>query len=100
MSDHDFVFNTAAQRVRFAAGSTETLATELEQIGARRALVLCTPEQRILAESMAAKLGDLAVGVYDKAVMHVPIETARARRSHWTVACPSSRCQRPTRARR
>lgn len=78
MSDRDFVFNSAAQRVRFAAGSTETLATELEQIGARRAMVLCTPEQRILAESMAAKLGDLAVGVYDKAVMHVPIETARA----------------------
>ncbi|MFN3734793.1 maleylacetate reductase [Comamonas testosteroni] len=78
MSDRDFVFNTAAQRVRFAAGSTEALATELEQIGARRALVLCTPEQRALAESMAAKLGELAVGVYDQAVMHVPIETARA----------------------
>ncbi|BCN40419.1 MAG: maleylacetate reductase [Pigmentiphaga sp.] len=78
MSDRDFVFHSVAQRVRFAAGSSDALATELEQLGARRALVLCTPEQRALADGMATRLGDLAVGVYDGAVMHVPVETARA----------------------
>ena len=80
MSDRDFVFNGVAQRVRFASGSVDTLKAEVQQIGATRAIVLCTPEQRALAESIAAKLGDLAVAVYDKAVMHVPMETAKAAR--------------------
>ena len=78
MSDRDFVFNGVAQRVRFASGSVDSLKSEVQQLGAKRAIVLCTPEQRELAESIAAKLGDLAVSVYDKAVMHVPMETARA----------------------
>lgn len=78
MSDRDFVFHSVQQRVRFAAGSSEQLQAELEQLGTQRALVLCTPEQRPLAERIAAALGDLSVGVYDQAVMHVPMETARA----------------------
>ena len=78
MSDRDFVFNGVAQRVRFAAGSLASLRSELEQLGASRAIVLCTPEQRELADAVAATLGELAVSVYDKAVMHVPMETARA----------------------
>ena len=78
MSDRDFVFNGVAQRVRFAAGSIDALKTEVQQLGAQRAMVLCTPEQRALAEDVAARLGELAVSVYDKAVMHVPMETARA----------------------
>ena len=39
--------------------------------------MLCTPGQRALAERVADLLGDRAVGVFDGAVMHVPIETAR-----------------------
>jgi len=41
---------------------------------------LSTPEQRADAEDVARRLGDLSAGVYDQAVMHVPIETARAAR--------------------
>ncbi|MBF5005767.1 maleylacetate reductase [Diaphorobacter caeni] len=78
MSDRDFVFNGVAQRVRFAAGSIDSLRAEVQQLGAKRAMVLCTPEQRALAEDVATRLGELAVTVYDKAVMHVPMETARA----------------------
>ncbi|QIL80733.1 maleylacetate reductase [Diaphorobacter sp. HDW4A] len=78
MSDRDFVFNGVAQRVRFAAGSIDALKAEVQQLGARRAMVLCTPEQSALAEDVATRLGELAVSVYDKAVMHVPMETARA----------------------
>ena len=78
MSDHDFVFNSVAQRVRFAAGAVESLNSELELLGCTRALVLSTPEQRGLAESIAATLGSRAVDVYDQAVMHVPLESARA----------------------
>jgi alcohol dehydrogenase class IV len=55
------------------------LADEVKRLGSR-ALVLSTPEQRADAERIAKQLGALAVGVYPEAVMHVPIETARAAR--------------------
>ncbi|RYY95404.1 MAG: maleylacetate reductase, partial [Comamonadaceae bacterium] len=53
----------------------------VERLGARKALVLSTPEQRASAERVAALLGDRAAGVFDRAVMHVPIETAREARA-------------------
>jgi alcohol dehydrogenase class IV len=52
----------------------------VKRLGAKRALVLATPEQRADAEEAARRLGDMAAGVYPEAVMHVPIETARAAR--------------------
>jgi len=42
--------------------------------------VLSTPEQRASAEMVATLLGPRAAGVFDRAVMHVPIETAREAR--------------------
>lgn len=50
-------------------------------MGAHRALVLCTPEQRGSAEDIARRLGSRSAGIYDKAVMHVPLETADAARA-------------------
>ena len=73
-----FIFNAQFPRVVFGAGSLQHLEREIDLLGAKRALVLCTPEQRNQAEDIARRLGARAVGVYDKAVMHVPIETARA----------------------
>jgi alcohol dehydrogenase class IV len=67
-------------RVVFGPGSVAKLPAELERLGARRALVLCTPEQRALAETIAASLGGRAAGVYDRARMHVPLEVAQAAR--------------------
>ncbi|MEZ5740168.1 MAG: maleylacetate reductase [Burkholderiaceae bacterium] len=49
-------------------------------LGARRALVLCTPEQAALAAQVAGQLGTRCAGVFDKAVMHVPIEIAHQAR--------------------
>jgi maleylacetate reductase len=46
-------------------------------LGAHKALVLCTPEQRASAEQVADLLGPRAAGIFDRAVMHVPIETVR-----------------------
>jgi alcohol dehydrogenase class IV len=40
-------------------------------------LVLCTAEQRASAEQVADLLGARAAGIFDRAVMHVPIETVR-----------------------
>ena len=74
-----FVYDQPARRVIFGVGSLDRLAEEVKRLGSR-ALVLSTPEQRADAERVAKQLGSLAVGVYAEAVMHVPIETARAAR--------------------
>ena len=64
----------------FGIGSLAKLSEEIERLGARRALVLCTPQQREQAQDVAARLGTRCAGIFDRAVMHVPIETARAAR--------------------
>ena len=76
-----FVYNGQPSRVVFGRGALEKLGAEIERLGAKRALVLSTPEQRASAEDVARHLGARSVGVYDKAVMHVPIETAEAARA-------------------
>lgn len=75
-----FVYQGLPSRVVFGAGSLEQLPQAIEAMGAKRALVLCTPEQRASAERVAQLLGDRAAGIFDRAVMHVPIETAREAR--------------------
>jgi maleylacetate reductase len=76
----DFIYTSQPQRVVFGAGSLARLGREIEALGARRALVLSTPEQRAQAERVAELLGPQAAGIFDRAAMHVPIETARAAR--------------------
>jgi maleylacetate reductase len=76
----DFVYTASATRVIFGAGSLQYLRREIELLGACKALVLCTPEQTTEAERVATAIGDQAVGVFAKAVMHVPIETVREAR--------------------
>jgi alcohol dehydrogenase class IV len=76
-----FVHTVSSQRVLFGAGTFAELGDELTRLNARRALVLSTPDQRSLAQAAAAKLGAKAVGVFDRAAMHVPIETVQAARS-------------------
>jgi len=75
------VYNGQPSRVVFGRGALEKLGAEIERMGAKRALVLCTPEQRTSAEDIARRLGARSAGVYDKAVMHVPIETAEEARA-------------------
>jgi maleylacetate reductase len=76
-----FVFNGQPSRVVFGVGALDRLGEEIARLGATRALVLSTPEQRASAEEVASRLGARAAGVYDQAVMHVPIETAEAARA-------------------
>jgi maleylacetate reductase len=75
-----FVFDSAIPRVVFGAGSLRHLEREIDLLGAKRALILCTPEQRASAEAVQAIIGERCAGIFDQAVMHVPIETARAAR--------------------
>ncbi|HFT8010072.1 TPA: maleylacetate reductase [Burkholderia cenocepacia] len=73
----DFLYQARAARVIFGAGSLAHLEREVPALGAQRAIVLCTPEQRDLAEHIVERLGARAAGLYDRATMHVPIEIAR-----------------------
>ena len=76
-----FVYDMLPGRVVFGAGCVDKLPQEIERLGATRALVLCTPEQRQEGRKVLEQLGSRAVGLFDKAVMHVPIEIAHAARA-------------------
>jgi maleylacetate reductase len=72
-----FVYNGLSARVVFGAGAIARLPEELERLGAKRALLLSTPEQAQSARQVAASLGPRSAGIYDKAAMHVPVEVAQ-----------------------
>lgn len=72
-----FVYDALPARIVFGPGRLDDLGAELARLGAARALVLCTPQQRGMAEDVADRLGGAAV--FDGAAMHTPVEvTARA----------------------
>jgi maleylacetate reductase len=73
-----FVFNGLPSRVVFGWGTLRDIGNAVQGLGARRALVLATPEQEARAQEVAALLGDLAVGVFAGATMHTPVEVTKA----------------------
>ncbi len=75
-----FVYVAHPARVVFGSGALSHLPHEVELLGLNRALVLSTPGHADLAERLGAMLGKRTGGVYTKAVMHVPVETAREAR--------------------
>lgn len=75
-----FVYQILPSRVIFGAGCLEKVPEEIQRLDAAKALVLSTPEQRQSGLEMVERLGSRAVGLFDQAVMHVPIETAQAAR--------------------
>ena len=77
----NFTYDQPASRVVFGVGAFDRLEDEVKRVGVGRALVLSTPEQLKDAEAAARRLGSLSVGVFHDAVMHVPIDTARAARA-------------------
>jgi maleylacetate reductase len=77
----EFTYDALPSRVIFGVGSLEQLPREVERLGAHRALVLSTPEQREAAARVTAPLGDRVAGIFGRAVMHVPIETAQEARA-------------------
>ena len=76
----NFVYEALPSRVVFGVGSLDRLAGEVARLGAGTALLLSTPRGRGWAEEVAARLGGACAGIFDGAVMHVPLETARAAR--------------------
>jgi maleylacetate reductase len=75
-----FVHEALPSRVVFGAGSLQQLPAEIDKLGAARALVLCTPEQRAIGADIVVMLGTRSAGVFDGAAMHVPAEVAAAAR--------------------
>jgi len=61
-------------RVRFGPGVTDALPDELAKLRLSRPVVLATPGQRQIAETLAARIG--ARGVLAIARQHVPVEIA------------------------
>src|SRR5262245_28225446 len=76
----DFVFDQPGYRVLFGVGMFARLREELERLGVKRPLFICTPGRRKDAEQAATNLTDMAAAVHAEAVMHVPIETVVAAR--------------------
>lgn len=72
-----FTFVSQPQRVAFGAGMLARTGAELDAMGAHRAILLCTPQQRAQAEQLADLLGSRAAGIFDGAVMHVPLASAQ-----------------------
>lgn len=70
-----FEFAALPWQIIFGAGSVARLADELDRRELRRALILSTPEQRHHAEQIATLIGARMAGIFDGAVMHVPVTT-------------------------
>ncbi len=71
-----FTYTALPARVVFGAGAVAQLPAEIDKLGAKRALVLSTPGRAASVKLVVASLGARYAGLYDKAVMHVPIEVA------------------------
>jgi maleylacetate reductase len=74
-----FTYVANAVRVIFGENTFSQLSAGIELLGTRKALVLCTAEQIAAGERVAAALGEQAVGVLPKAVMHAPMSTTVGR---------------------
>jgi len=74
-----FKFDGLPARVIFGVGAISHAAEETARLGARRAMVLTTPQQRQDGEELGIRLGSCFVGAFHGATMHTPEEvTERA----------------------
>lgn len=69
-----FVYTGLPGRVVFGDGSLARLAEETGRLGAKRVLVITTPQQRAEGERLAGELEAFGASLYAKAAMHTPVE--------------------------
>ena len=74
----EFNFKALPWNIVFACGAIKSLASELDNLGLKRALVLCTPEQAAHADLVSSIIGPRSVGQFTQAVMHVPVATVES----------------------
>jgi len=73
-----FVFSGLPTRVVFGIGAIRQLAAEVERLGAMRVLLVSTPGRAEMVHAISSSLN--VAGVFDKAVMHTPLELANEAR--------------------
>jgi alcohol dehydrogenase class IV len=69
-----FSFENLPCRVVFGSGTLGAATEELQRLGAKRALVLTTPQQEAEGRKLGAALGPLFAGIFSNATMHTPFE--------------------------
>lgn len=74
----EFLYKANTARVVFGRGTTTQVGAELDALGVERALVLTTPQQRSSGEAVADLLGKGAVGLFDGATMHTPVDVTES----------------------
>lgn len=73
-----FTFENLPCRVVFGSGTINSVKTEVERLGGKRALVLTTPQQEAQGKELGASLGSIHAGLFAGAVMHTPVEVTAA----------------------
>ena len=76
---HDFTYNALPSRVVFGAGSVKQLSSEVERLGGKKVLLLCTLGRAEMVRSLSAALP--VAGVFDEAVMHTPVQAVEKARA-------------------
>ncbi|KWR88329.1 maleylacetate reductase [Cupriavidus sp. IDO] len=74
MSTSEFVYNGRGARVVFGSGSLTHIGREMRELDVGRALIISGQDQGALVTSVAGQLSASAVGVFDRAAMHVPAD--------------------------
>ena len=69
-----FVYNGLPSRVVFGPGAVAQLPAEVARLGAKRVLLLSTPGRAGMVAAVSKNLP--IAGVFDKVVMHTPLEAA------------------------
>ncbi|UJX46689.1 maleylacetate reductase [Xanthobacter sp. YC-JY1] len=69
-----FTYEALPIRVRFGRGTVAEVGAEVARLGARRALVLTTPQQAGEGERIGGLIGEACAGVFPGATMHTPVE--------------------------
>jgi len=72
-----FIYTALPGRVIFGHGTIGQVGEEVAALGARRALVVTTPQQAGDGEALVRRLGPLAAGLFAEATMHTPVEVTR-----------------------
>ena len=70
----DFICEIRSPRVVFGMGAINKVAYEVEALGVKKLLLITTPSQNEQAKKISQQLMGCEVKVFDRSVMHVPVE--------------------------
>jgi alcohol dehydrogenase class IV len=70
------IYNATPPRILFGPGTLSQVVSEVDRLGAKRAMVVSTPGRSTTAQSIGPRLGERFAGLLPEAVSQVPIELA------------------------